>query len=186
MVVGDHVFDVREQPSLHREVDGEKRLLGPGREPLVEAADSEKGFPADDSAARDEAKDGRAGQLELGRERASPHLLAGRVVALLVADEHVSSNKRKARVALEHVGRVGQRARQPPGVVVAERGVGSRDSEDSDRPGGRTEVPVELDDLDVRKGGPDGRSGAVGRAVVDDDDVRVLGKRAQSLERLEE
>jgi hypothetical protein len=83
-------------------------------------------------------------------------------------------------MAIEQVGGGAQGARLPPGVVVAQRDVRRVDGADADVAGGAAHVAVEPDDL---RGRSDDIGRAVGRRVVDDDDLRLLRQRGEPFER---
>ena len=78
------------------------------------------------------------------------------------------------RVGVQGVGGQGERARLPPGVVVAEGDVRGGDLAQGQVAADRAEVGAGRDQLDVWVTPADLGRGPVGRAVVDHDDGRVL------------
>jgi len=107
------------------------------------------------------------------------HLGADRVQPLLRADQHPGGQDRQPAMAVQQVGGPAQSARGPPGVVVAEGDIGAVDQASPDRAGRRALVAPQPDHLDARVVGADQLGRAVGGAVVDHHDRRLLVEGAQ-------
>jgi hypothetical protein len=71
-----------------------------------------------------------------------------------------------------------ERARPPPGIVVAERHVRRVQPRDAGVAAGRTGIDVEPYEFDIGKARMDELRGAVSRRIVDDDQTRTLGQCA--------
>jgi hypothetical protein len=120
----------------------------------------------------------------LARHEVAGHVRARRVEALVGPDQDAGVDECQARMAVEQVSGPAERSRRPPRVVVAQRHVRRPYGPHADV--ARRAAPIAGKADDLRAGGRRRARAPVGRAVVDDDDVRALRQLGEACERAEQ
>ncbi|MDR9022327.1 hypothetical protein FEP53_03703 [Burkholderia multivorans] len=177
---------VHEPVAGRAEVQREQRFLAAEKIARMVSARAHERLAPEHRRAGQQAEDRAAGQRHRRFERARGHHAAGRVLALVRADQHARRERGHVRIRVEQIGRVAQRAGRPPRVVVAERDVGRARDRDAEIAAGRARIAGRRDERRVRKARMHERGRRrVGR-VVDDDDRGPVRQRGEPRERARE
>ena len=187
-MVGDHLLHIGQSPATSGQVDREQLSLAtatPSRASNPPASRNAARRTLTAPQAMNPRTDG-PGQVGRRRQGAVGHLLAHRVEPLVRADQDPCRQHRQPGMAVQQLDGSAQGARRPPGVVVAEGDIGAVDQAGPDGAGRPARLPRSPITLDARVMGADQFGRAVGGAVVDHHDRRLLVEGAQPCQRAEQ
>ena len=177
MMAGDHRWHVGKGPAGGGQVQRDPLFLSGEEHHVVEAAAGQERFPADHRPARYESQDGRPRSSGGDAERSGRHLGARWVETLERSHEYPGGQQGEPGVGVQHISSQSKCPGRPPRIVVGEGDVGCVGPGHAHVTGLCPPVGSQFHDLHPWMAFPDCSRGAVHRAVVDHDHIRLVARQ---------